>query len=195
MSDRYQHPDGLSRRYASVHGRFQPFHKGHLTYLNLAFQRCDHLIIGITNPDKRHLIQTEADPKRHLAAANPFTYYERYLMIKGSLLAAGMQLESFDIVPFPIDSPQLLENYCPKVPVYLRDRGAWTKSKILTLQSCGWFVEILTDSTDLDITGTEIRQRITNGRKWQELVPQYCATIIENIGGRRRILDLIGQSS
>jgi cytidyltransferase-like protein len=34
-----------------VHGRFQPFHYGHLEYTLAALACCDHRIIGITNPD------------------------------------------------------------------------------------------------------------------------------------------------
>ena len=37
-----------------IHGRFQPFHNGHLDYLRGALARCDELFVGITNPDPRH---------------------------------------------------------------------------------------------------------------------------------------------
>ena len=36
-----------------IHGRFQPFHNGHLAYLCGAAARCDELFVGITNPDVR----------------------------------------------------------------------------------------------------------------------------------------------
>ena len=34
-----------------IHGRFQPFHNGHLEYLRGAAERSDEVWIGITNPD------------------------------------------------------------------------------------------------------------------------------------------------
>ena len=34
-----------------IHGRFQPFHNGHLEYLRGAAECCDELFVGITNPD------------------------------------------------------------------------------------------------------------------------------------------------
>ena len=34
-----------------IHGRFQPFHLGHLEYLRGAAERCDEVFVGITNPD------------------------------------------------------------------------------------------------------------------------------------------------
>jgi cytidyltransferase-like protein len=38
-------------RRGMIHGRFQPFHLGHLEYLRGAAGRCDEIIVGITNPD------------------------------------------------------------------------------------------------------------------------------------------------
>ena len=34
-----------------IHGRFQPFHNGHLEYLAGAAERSDEVFVGITNPD------------------------------------------------------------------------------------------------------------------------------------------------
>ena len=34
-----------------IHGRFQPFHTGHLEYLVAAAARCERLVVGITNPE------------------------------------------------------------------------------------------------------------------------------------------------
>ena len=34
-----------------IHGRFQPFHNGHLEYLRGAAARSDEVFVGITNPD------------------------------------------------------------------------------------------------------------------------------------------------
>ena len=34
-----------------IHGRFQPFHLGHLEYLAGAASEADEVWVGITNPD------------------------------------------------------------------------------------------------------------------------------------------------
>lgn len=44
-------------RYGMIHGRFQPFHNGHLEYALAALSRCSHLIVGITNPDPSTVIE------------------------------------------------------------------------------------------------------------------------------------------
>jgi len=45
-----------------IHGRFQPFHNGHLEYLRGAASRCDEIFVGITNPDPERIRPEPADP-------------------------------------------------------------------------------------------------------------------------------------
>jgi cytidyltransferase-like protein len=63
----------MRARYGMVQGRFQPFHCGHWQYARVALARCDHLIVGITNPDPSLIIAEASDPERHHPAANVFT--------------------------------------------------------------------------------------------------------------------------
>ena len=51
----------MNRR-GMIHGRFQPLHNGHLAYLEAAAERCDHLFVGITNPDRRAVRPEPDDP-------------------------------------------------------------------------------------------------------------------------------------
>ena len=55
----------MRHRYGMVHGRFQPFHVGHLEYALTALHRCEHLIVGITNPDPSLVVAESTDPQRH----------------------------------------------------------------------------------------------------------------------------------
>ena len=64
-----------------IHGRFQPFHNGHLEYLRGAAERSDEVWIGITNPDPERIKPEASDPLRHLPESNPFSYVERLLMV------------------------------------------------------------------------------------------------------------------
>src|ERR1039457_6876396 len=98
-------------RIGVVHGRFQPFHNHHLRYCEAALGRCDHLLIGITNPDRKLTAPDGADPARSLGESNPLTYYERLVVIREGLLSTGHSSTVFDIVPFPINFPHLLSQY------------------------------------------------------------------------------------
>ena len=45
-----------------IHGRFQPFHNGHLEYMRGAAERSDELWVGITNPDPARIMPEASDP-------------------------------------------------------------------------------------------------------------------------------------
>ena len=69
-----------------IHGRFQPFHLGHLEYLKGAAAHSDEVWVGITNPDPTRVKPEPADPLRHLPESNPYTYADRLLMVKAAVL-------------------------------------------------------------------------------------------------------------
>ena len=74
-----------------IHGRFQPFHNGHLEYLRGAAERSDEVFVGITNPDPQRIKEEATDPLRHLPESNPFTYVERLLMIEAVAKDEGIR--------------------------------------------------------------------------------------------------------
>ena len=47
-----------------IHGRFQPFHNGHLEYMRGAAEQSDELWVGITNPDPARILPEASDPAR-----------------------------------------------------------------------------------------------------------------------------------
>lgn len=154
-----------------VFGRFQPFHLGHMQYVNLAKQQCDHLIIGITNADPLHTKKVMADEQRSSAGSNPFTFYERKKMVEGALLENNYRPDSFEIVPFPINFPEFIKYYIPiNTIVYLALLDDWGHAKIKLLES----VELSVCIVDLKqklTTATEIRQRIKTGQSYHQLLP------------------------
>ena len=96
---------------ASVHGRFQPFHNEHLEYALAAKQGCAFLWIGITKFD---VSPDDASPlarHRQRPENNPFTYFERVVMIAEALVEAGVGRDSFGFVPFPIETPRRLTEF------------------------------------------------------------------------------------
>ncbi len=157
-----------------IHGRFQMLHMGHMEYLLAGKSRCERLIIGICNPDISLTEYNEACPHRSTMQANPLTYFERYEMIKGAMLEAGQT--NFDIVPFPINRPELILNYAPRdAKYYMTIYDKWGEEKRRLLSSIGCDVEVMWYRSDADrfTSGTEVRRRIISGENWAELVPNF----------------------
>jgi nicotinamide-nucleotide adenylyltransferase len=155
-----------------AHGRFQIFHNDHLRYVLAAKQRCRHLLVGITSPYPATAPAEWTAPHRKDPAANPLTYYERMTMISSCLRAAGLGERQFDIVPFPIESPGELANYAPLDAVhFLTVYDTWGEEKTTRLRGLGYHTEILWRSAHKEISGTQIRTAMVEGRSWEHLVP------------------------
>lgn len=159
-----------------IHGRFQMLHKGHMEYLLAGKERCQRLIIGISNPDETVTEFSDANPHRSQARSNPLTYFERMEMIRGALLEYGIPRDEFEIVPFPINRPQLLFNYVPKDAVfYMTLYDEWSMQKKAELESLGCKIEVMWQRSNDDkfTSGTIVRECIIAGEPWQHLVPKF----------------------
>ena len=159
-----------------VHGRFQLLHNDHVRYIMAGKERCEHLVIGICNPDADLTDYSEANPHRSTRAANPFTYYDRYRMIKGTLTHMGVRAEEFDIVPFPINYPKLIFNYAPAdAKYYMTIYDAWGCEKKEQLKAIGCDIEVLWEVSLMEkgISGSDVRRLIAGGGDWKKYVPEY----------------------
>ena len=134
----------MAPRVGVVHGRFQPFHKDHLIYVTEAFKRCDFLYLGITNPDAREMAFHATDPARSRDTANPLTFWQRAILIESALLDAGFPSDTFRIVPFPLNNPDLLQSYVPlNARFYMTIYDDWGRHKRDLLVSLGLDVEVM----------------------------------------------------
>ena len=88
-----------------IHGRFQVLHNDHMKYLLAGKSLCEHLVVGVTNPDPSLVKEEQADRHRSSDLANPLTYFERYRLLRAALAEAGLALTDFSIVPMPISMP------------------------------------------------------------------------------------------
>ena len=159
-----------------IHGRFQMLHKGHMEYLLAGKERCEHLIIGISNPDVSVTRYSGANPHRSEARSNPLTYLERLQMIRGAMQEYGVKDEEFDIVPFPINCPELLGSYVPSDAVFFMTiYDQWSLEKKASLEQQGYNIEVMWERNNSEkfTSGTEVRERIIAGKPWRELVPEY----------------------
>ncbi|GAB4264056.1 nicotinate-nucleotide adenylyltransferase [Deferrisoma sp.] len=173
-----------------VHGRFQVFHTDHLAYLRAAWARCDHLVVGITNPDPWTTRADPADPARSRPEANPLTFYERYRIVQAVLLAEGLPAEAFCIVPFPVNFPERWGWYVPRDAVYfLTIYDAWGERKLRLLRERGLRAEVLWRKRPEEkaITATRVREAIRRGEPWEHWVPPAAARAMRDLGVVERL--------
>jgi nicotinamide-nucleotide adenylyltransferase len=173
-----KHPKGI------VHGRFQVFHNDHLTYLLAGANRCEQLIVGITNPDPSLTRADDADPHRSSAEANPLTFEERQTMIAAVLSEQQVALDRTRIVPFPVNFPELYGDYVPlDATFFLTICDPWGERKRELFESMHLNIEILwrRPLSEKGITSTDVRRRIAQGQPWHHLVPRTVATYVESI--------------
>lgn len=176
-----------------IHGRFQPFHNQHGNYLNWAAQDCDRLIVGITNADSGHTDRETADEKRHKPEHNPFHYYERYRMIHSYLESVQVPCE-VDVMPFPINKPELWEAYVPDSAIhYLDVLEEWHEVKKRRLEDQGRTVKIR--RRERPLSATEIRHAMRDGESWESMVHDAVERVIKNISGVKRVRSAFEEES
>lgn len=105
------------------HGRFQPFHMGHIESLKYVTDNCDgKIVVGIVNPNPQNIDPyddvnfSNFDIKR-----NPLNYWQRYCCIKSSIEQFQLQERVVGIVPMPRLSINMInsENFLPDKPRFI----------------------------------------------------------------------------
>jgi cytidyltransferase-like protein len=171
-------------KYGYVLGRFQPIHLGHIEYLEAARERCEQLVIGVTNPDRATTHFRSADPRRSDEASNPFSYFDRAEMIFVSLVAMGWDPASFVVVPSPITEPERLSAYMPPLDsttCFLTIYDDWGREKERELRQLGYRTAVLWERSMADrlTSGTYIRKALSSGDPWRDLVPDAIVPHLE----------------
>jgi len=165
-----------------IHGRFQPFHNGHLEYMRGAAERSDELWVGITNPDPARILPEASDPARHLPESNPYTYDERLLMVKAAAADLGLDPERVHVIPFPVNEPDLWAAYVPEgITQYLRLFSAWGGEKHERLCAAGYEVVVLDEGVEKQLSGTDVRAAMRSGADWEPLVPPGVARVLRDL--------------
>ena len=166
-------------RRGMIHGRFQPFHLGHLEYLKGAAAHSDEVWVGITNPDPTRVKREPSDPLRHLPESNPYTYVERMLMVKAAAGDAGIGAERLHVVPFPVNEPELWPAYVPAgVTQFLRLFSDWGGTKLERMREAGYEVVVLDEGAEKEISGADVRAALRDGGDWERLVPRGVAGVV-----------------
>lgn len=173
-----------------IYGRFQVLHLKHLEYILAAKMRCKKLFIGIAFPDDCCMEDGDNVDYRVRKSANPLTYLERYELIRDALSDFKVPRSDFEIVPFPIDRPEYLWQYVPQdATIFESICDEWTEKNQEIFEQTGFKTEILWKKApeEKGITGTEIRQRILAGEKWNDLVPKSVYEYVLEHGIDNRI--------
>jgi nicotinamide-nucleotide adenylyltransferase len=162
-----------------IHGRFQPFHNGHLEYLRGAAARSDVVFVGITNPDPARIKEEPSDPLRHLPESNPFSYVERLLMVTEVAHDEGIRVH---VIPFPVNEPELWSAYVPPdVTQFLRLFSDWGGTKLDRMRDAGYEVVVLDEGVEKSISGADVRAAMRAGEEWEALVPRGVARIVRSL--------------
>lgn len=176
-----------------IHGRFQVLHNDHLVYLQAGLSLCRHLVVGITNPDPVLTRVDAADVKRSDPAANPLTYFERYVMVRAVFDEAGIDPSRFSVVPFPINIPELYKYYVPLDALFfLSIYDDWGRRKLEYFTSLGLATHVLRNVSkhQKGLSATDIRRRMTENGAWEDQVPPVVVNLMIkwDIPGRLRTL-------
>jgi len=187
---------GIHYETGVIHGRFQILHNDHVKFLLAGKKLCDHLIVGITNPDPSLTKDHDSNPHRSTLIANPMTYYERYVMVRETFLENGLELSEFSIVPFPINVPELLKYYAPMDAVFfLSIYDGWGRQKKEYLKALGLKVHVLWEVAleEKGLSGSDIRNSMLKGEPWEHFLPSTVVKLVKKWDIITRISELSEQ--
>jgi len=157
-------------------GRFQPFHKGHLSVVREVLSKCDDMVIVVGSAEESH---TET---------NPFTAGERFQMIVSSLTpderARVFIVPLRDVNRYSVWVNHV-ESYVPPFDIVFSNSDL-TRS---LFKEAGYDVQTTKAYSPGQYSASEIRRRIVSGERWTHLVPEPVARILDGIDARQRLLD------
>jgi nicotinamide-nucleotide adenylyltransferase len=159
-------------------GRFQPYHNGHQTVIDLISGEADEIIIGIGSAQLSH------------DSENPFTAGERVLMITRALKSLKIPFYVIPIEDLKRNAlwvAHIISMTPPFDIVYTSNPLVIRLFNEAGIPVCSPpLFERQTHS------GTAIRTMIRSGATWDHLVPPAVVQVISDIGGIDRIRDLDG---
>lgn len=160
-------------------GRFQPFHKGHLTVVSQALKECDFLIIGLGSAENYN----EPD--------NPFTAGERFVMIQAALDELKIDRALYAIIPVRnINNYDLwVEHVSRLLPPF---ESVYTGSEIVTdlFKKHGKYRINSVDFME-KVSGTEVRRQLKLNQNWENLVPPAVAKYLKKNNGSARLQKIL----
>ncbi|RNJ77969.1 MAG: cytidyltransferase [Nitrosopumilus sp. H8] len=158
-------------------GRFQPFHLGHLEALRLALLQSEKLWVGLGSSN----MPANAD--------NPFSADERRQMITSSV----DDHTSRRISIYNIPDTGSHEEWIKKIDSIVPEFGIVFSNDEMTghlySRRSVRVVPISFLQRD-DLSGTNIRNLIRTGGRWEDLVPEGTKNFLSQAGAGKRLKDL-----
>lgn len=174
---------------ACVTGRLQPVHEQHLELIDQALCSYDHVIIAITNPDAGARQSDPSSTHRHTTEANPFTYFERAVILAAVLHDRGI-LQHTTIVPFDLTRPEYWFEYVPaNAHHFIRAYSSWERKKAQTLEKGGYHVTVIDGEPQEKVSATSIRQLMLDDGAWTTRVPEASIPALEKFLSHKPMLE------
>ncbi len=159
-------------------GRFQPFHRGHLSVVTDALGEYDKVIIAIGSADKSRTPE------------NPFTVGERHAMVKASLVELGYTPEkNFVVVPVTdIDDDtkwcKHAMGICPKFDVVISGNEKVVELFVKAKQ------KVVAPKLKYKISATRVRKAIEEGEDLEKYLHLAVVAFLQKIGATRKLVDI-----
>jgi nicotinamide-nucleotide adenylyltransferase len=156
-------------------GRFQPFHKGHLSALKWISARSSKVIVAIGSA------QASFEPE------NPFSASERKRMIRRQAGAAILRKKCLLAAVNDIhDNGKWVAHVDRSVPAY---DIAYSNNPLvrMLMRRAGKKVAAIPFFKKESYNATKIRARMRKGSVWQDRVPKKVKDVLGKIGAEERI--------
>jgi len=155
-------------------GRFQPFHNGHLKVIKYILSKFDKIVIGVGSSQYKN------------TSKNPFSFNERKKMIENTLKKDGISDYRIIDIPDIHNPPKWVDHVLSIYSDFevVATNNSFTKK---LFENKG-YKAINTPIFDGEkLSGKNIREKIKNNEKWQDLVPESVLEIIKKVNGIQRI--------
>jgi nicotinamide-nucleotide adenylyltransferase len=159
-------------------GRFQPFHKGHLSAVTFGLSKVENLWIAIGSSNKSH------------EKKNPFTADERKEMILTSLDEETLKRVRIFFVPDIGDHEKWtyhVDSITPKYDVVFSNDDFTTS---LYKKRGIKVIEVPLLEREI-ISGTRIRELLTTDQDWASLVPDGTRRVLLKIDAKGRLFKIL----
>lgn len=156
-------------------GRFQPFHKGHLSAVKWIAKRSGKVIVAIGSAQEKN------------TPTNPFTLRERMRMIRGQLATSGL-LEKCALAP--VTDVNSNGKWAAHVDAHVPEYGIVYSNNALVrrlMRKAGKAVCAVPFFKKEKFNATKIRARMKKGAGWKDRVPEKVNAVLRKIGAEARI--------
>lgn len=164
-------------------GRFQPFHKGHLSVVEELMERFDEVVIVI------------GSAQEGFTCRNPFTASERIIMIDRVLRSRGFSRDRYWLIPVPdINKPLAWTSYVLAMAPPVEAVASGNPHTLYIYRWLGFPTIKLSLVEPNKYNGSRIRKLMCMGdSSWRDSVPREVLEFIDEIGGVERVREVCGR--